>query len=202
MTSSTSRTAQRMTTERLLTELVGELEALERDAPTWVDAFAAAEKAIFSDRCAAERALFPIEIVPVTGDAIQLYGWYIARFSATSFATELATLHLRSVSTHPELAALCRSHDALCDVAAAAGNHEAPGRAESYAAAALRAGERARRAYQLAIARQLAGIVGHELAAAARLLIEAEQLAERLGAAKRRAQHLAAPPAAEIEAAS
>lgn len=183
------------TTMKTTEILVAELEALELGSPRWVDRFTAAAEQNTSDRYAAERVLFPIEIVPVPSDAIHLFAWYIQRFSVANFPAELETLHQRASATHPAVAGLARTWDALRDVenSVAAAGTVTPDRHETFAAAAARAGAVARRAYQRAIAGQLADHTSHELAPAARAYLAADSLADRLDAAKvRRDQHVAA----------
>jgi hypothetical protein len=127
------------------------------------------------------------ELTPVPSDAIQAYAWHSGRIPSITFGAAMAKLHARSLTSYPTLAMLFRSSDALDDVGAAAAQHAHPQHhLETHAAAGARAASIARTAYQSVITRQLADAPGHELGAAARALVAADDLAQRLAAAKQR----------------
>lgn len=159
------------------------LENLPAGEP-WGEAAEAAEAAIAAERAAAERVLFPLELRPVSGDALAAYAFHIGRINVPNYAAGLAEIHRRALATHPELAALCRGVDALADVEAAAASRAVPDRNESHASAGVRAAAAARQRFMVELARQLAEAPGYELAEAARALLAAEALAGRLAAAR------------------
>lgn len=147
---------ERMTKTKATTQmLLSKLEALAHNHPEWEATFSAAKDAIDADYAAAESVLFPLELQPVTADAISTYAFHIQRFAVGSYATELARLHQRSLRTFPGVAALCRSREALEDVERAAGANAVPAGGESYAEAARRMAEPALRVFRAEVARQL-----------------------------------------------
>ncbi|HMG57371.1 MAG TPA: hypothetical protein VK601_27920 [Kofleriaceae bacterium] len=180
-------------------ELVTALEALALGEP-WAEPLRAAGTAIAEDRAAAEATMFPSELTPTTADAIAAYTWHTARLAAPAYGERLADLHRRAMATHPALAELMRSVDALDDVGAAAASLANADRGETHAAAGARAAAAARRRYQRDVADQLAEAPGHELAASARALLAVENLEARVAAeSARREEHAAAELARELE---
>jgi hypothetical protein len=153
-------------------EPVSHVEQLQLGAPC-AEPLRVAEAAIAADRATAEAELFPRDIRPVTADTLAQYQWLTGRLGASGYVERMADLHSRAMASHPELAQLLRSPDVLDDIGAAA-------------AALARDADRDRARYQLAIARQVAGVPGHELVAAAITLLAAEVLANRLAAARAR----------------
>jgi hypothetical protein len=179
-------------------ERVAELEQLPA-GEAWSALLGEAESAIAADRAAAESTLFPVEIAPTTADAVALYAHHIERIPVVGYGSHLAALHARSVTSYPELAALCRSADALADVGAAAAAHAVPDRLEHHAAAGARAAAEAHRRYQRAIAETLAAAPGHPLGDAARAYLAVQDLIARVAAARARHEQHARAELARVE---
>ncbi len=166
----------------------------------WATSFATTTAACAAEWEAAAAELCPYEITPTPADAIAMYGAMIADFRVSSFGEDAARAHGRSIHSWPALAALFRSQECLADVAAAAGSLAVPmNELETIGAAKAKAAAKAVALYQLAIARQIAGVPEHSLAPAARALLAAEALAPRLEAARGRQE---AHAAAELERAA
>lgn len=190
-----------MTKTKTTDTLIAQLDQLALDAPSWPAAFAAAKSSRDADHAAAEERLFPFEVAPVPGDAIAAYSHYIGRFAVSSYAAELAQLHGRSLRTHPALATLCRSAEAQADVVSAvAATSPPPAPGETFARAAARVGEIARRRYQLTIAQQIAAVDDHEFVGAARGYVAAIANGDRLDALKARRDEHVRVAEAEAEA--
>jgi hypothetical protein len=194
-------TMMKMKTTTKTEALVLHVEQLELGAP-WAEPMRSAEAAIAAERATAEAELFPRDIVPVDAGTIAMYQWLTGRFAFSAYGVSMADIHSRAFGQHPELARLLRSTDVLDDIDAAAGRLASPTAHETHAAAADRAAGAARARYQLAIARQVVGVPGHELAAAASAFLAAEELATRLAAARARHEEherIAAEQAAAAE---
>jgi hypothetical protein len=180
-------------------KMVRDFEELELGEP-WADLVAIASQACSTEAAAAEAILFPSAITPTTADAVALYDSLISRLDRSRFAEGLELIHLRALTSHPALAALCRSREALDDIGAAASWAAAPeSQRETTGAAIARFAAEARARYQLAIARQIGDVPEHELADAALALIAAEDLALRLVAAKERHEEHARAELAKAE---
>ncbi len=163
--------------------LVVVVEALELGAE-WAARAAAAEAAIAELRAAAVAVLFPDEVKPVPSDAFAALTYYSGRMSG-------AELHARSAHSWPALAQLVRSQRADVGAAAASQSVILQQPAGELAAAAL-----AR--FDVEIAHQLAQDAG-ELGEAARGLIAADGLSQRLVATVARRREHAAAALAEQE---
>lgn len=158
-------------------ERVSELERLPLGDPSAAALMTEATAALAAERLPAELRCFPPDLVPVSADAIAAYTMHTQRIGATAsgYGERLAGLHRRAVASHKELAALCRSCEALDDVAAAAG-----------VMADARASAAATARYRMAIVQQLADVPGHELGDVARQLLAIAALATRLDASRAR----------------
>jgi hypothetical protein len=156
-----------------------------------------------TDPAGAEARLFPTSITPTGADAISAYAWLTQRLAPHGYGDALAALHARSIATHPELAAIFRSPEAVEDVGVAAMQAAASTGTPRDVAAA-----EARERYKRAIAKQLAEFNGHVLSAPAKAFladraardraeadrlaaIEAERAAAEQAAAEERAAKLA-----------
>lgn len=170
-------------------ERVAEIERLPLGDPSAPALMTEAAQAIAAERIAAELRCFPPDLTPVSADAIAAYTMLTERIGSTAvrYGERLADLHRRAVTSHPELAALCRSPEAIDDVAAAAGSLAVPEHhRETHATAAARAGAAATARYRLDIASHLAAAPGDALGDAARVLLDCPTLAGRLDAARAR----------------
>jgi hypothetical protein len=181
-------------------QLVAFVENLPSGQP-WPVAFEAAVAAVQSAYDTAAAIVFPDRISSaITADSIAMYTFLASKCPALAYGDRMATHHGSALVEHPALALLLRSAEALADVGEAAALRAHPQHmSESHAQAVDRVSRAARRRYQLAIARQLAEHPGHELADAARAMVAAEGLAQRLAVAQ--AEHEARARAqAELEA--
>lgn len=163
--------------------------------------------------------IFPTEIVPTSGDVLDLYERLVGPLGPLGYDGRLAQIHARSLREHPELARLLRSPECEADIEAAAMRFAHPAHDhESIGQAQARCGREAVARYRREIARQLAAVPG-ELQHAARIILddytaseraeverlaaaesarvasekaEAERLAQRRAAAERAAAEVAA----------
>lgn len=180
-------------------DLVAAVEALAL-GEVWAPPLAAAGAAVAADRATAAEALFAPELM-AAADAYAAFQFYAGRIGPARYGTQLATLHQRALASFPDLARLLRSADIVEDVgAAAAGLAHPMTELETHAAAGARAAAAARCEYERAIAHQLADIPKHELAAEARALLVAEDLAARLAAARARHEAYAAAELERVDA--
>jgi hypothetical protein len=169
-------------------ERVSEIERLPLGDAAATAQMTEAAAAIAAERLPAELQIFPPDLTPVTADSIAAWTMHTQRIGGTAhgYGERLADLHRRAVTSHPQLAAMCRSVEGLDDVAAAAGSLAFPGDRETHAQAAARATAAATARYRLAIAQHIADVPGHELGDAARRLLALATLAVRLDAARQR----------------
>lgn len=181
-------------------KLVVALEQLELGAP-FAEPLAAADSAIHAARAAAAAELFPPDLGPMTMDAVATYTWLSERIPFATYAEGLAQLHERALTSNPSLAAICRSHEALDDVAAAAARGAVPtNHLEPHAAAGARAVAAARSRYMTLIASQIAAITGHELGRPAKALLACDELEHRLAAERARREEHARAELVRVEA--
>jgi hypothetical protein len=181
-----------MTTTTTTEALILTLEGFALGEP-WTAEHAAAVAAVAADRARALAVMFPSDLQPTPSDAISAYAWYVGRLGPLGYGDSMADLHRRSLRSHPALAGLLRSPEALADVGEAAASRAPSGEHATSADAA-------RRRYQLAVARQLAESPGHELAAGARAFLATEVLVARVAAAQAKHEEHERAEVARLEA--
>lgn len=179
-------------------DLVTALEALELGA-AFAEPVASAGKAIAAQRASAIDELFPVAISPTPSDAFAAFEFHTRRtINSTSLDQVVVGLHARSLRSWPALASLCRARDVLRDVGAAAARGLVAQGRRSMAEVQREVAEPRVASFMGAIAEQLIA-ADHELSGAARRLLEAEALAERMAAAKARQEEHAAAELARLE---
>lgn len=179
-------------------EVVAAVEQLELGQP-FADLVRAAKKAIDELRDAAVAEIFPEHIAPIAADAYAGLAHYTGRFSRVTYAADMVRLHARCLSTHPDLARLIRTPEVRGDVGLAAEARSAPAPGERPVAAGIRVANEAMGAFDLEIARQLVA-AGHDHSEAARDVVVAADLADRLIAAEARHKEAAGAALAKLEA--
>lgn len=162
-------------------ELVAAFEAREPGQP-WAVPLAEAEAANAELGDGARAKLFFVEITPKIAGCASALDFYTRRFpGGSAYGSAMAALHGRTLRGHGDLAQLIRSAEVVSDVAAAAATQAAVLNRPAHELAA-----EAIARFELEIARQLAAAADHELAPAARDLLAAEALGQRLSATKAR----------------